>query len=88
MVSEETVQVIAFEFIGVWNIAGLGEIVGLLWSREAYLRIACEVTRKRSRPAAWGTYQEEIRKPAGFGLIQNFTFVCPAMIAKPPSKSM
>jgi hypothetical protein len=49
------------------------EVVGLLWPGKADLRVAHEVMAKRRSPAAGGANQEEVRKPAGFGLVQEFT---------------
>ena len=69
-----TIQVILLQFIGPGHIVGFCEVMGLLRSRETYLRVTRKVTTECRGATAGGTYQEEIGKSGGFGLIQNVTW--------------
>ena len=69
-----TIQVVLLEFIGPGQIVSFCEVMGLLRSRETYLRVTRKVTAECGCATAGGTYQEEVGKSVGFGLIQNFTW--------------
>ena len=71
---ETAIQVILLEFIGPGDIVGFCEVMGLFRSRETYLRVTRKVTAECRCATAWGTYQEEVGKSVGFGLVQNFTW--------------
>ena len=71
---ETAIQVILPEFILPGGIVGFCEVMGFLRSREAYLRVTRKVTAECRGATTGGTYQEEVGKSVGFGLVQNFTW--------------
>ena len=60
--AETTAQVILLKLVGGRVVIQPREVVGFLWSRETYLRVAREVTANRRRPATWRAYDEKIRE--------------------------
>ena len=60
--AETAAQIIPLKLVGGRVVIQPREVVGFLWSRETYLRVAREVTANRRRPAAWRADDEKIRE--------------------------
>jgi hypothetical protein len=60
--AEKAAQVIPLKLVGGRVVIQPRKVVGFLWSRETYLRVAREVTANRRRTAAWRAYDKKIRE--------------------------